>query len=291
VGRVPSLLHAVLKLLFEDDRGLVLDLLEELGVDVSGLVVGGFLSTTSSVPELASDACIRLVRPDGTDWVIVVEIQLRPDRTKELAWPCYEAEAARRGNAPASVLVVTVNEVTERWARSLRREGPSGSRFVPFVVGPAVLAERSTSFDPVAHPALAIVASLAFPADVESAKRAARGLRELDEANAVVCYDLLATTLEAAARRSLEELMIEGFKPQSALVKKLWNEVVESAQEEGRTRGLEEGQRAALVKLLVARGFAPDEAQRARIDAADLPTLELWFTRAVTAARIDDVLL
>ena len=56
---MPSQLHEALKLLFELDEHFLLDLLPGAGISVEGLVIEGTLPTSVSVPELASDACLR----------------------------------------------------------------------------------------------------------------------------------------------------------------------------------------------------------------------------------------
>ena len=164
---MPSQLHEALKLLFELDEHFLLDLLPGAGISVEGLVIEGTLPTSVSVPELASDACLRLRYADGARWIVVVEVQLGIDESKRWTWPVYETEAARRGQAPASVLVLTVEEKVEAWATNTALTRPSGSRFVPLVVGPRFLARLGASARE-SHPALALLRSLANPTDPES---------------------------------------------------------------------------------------------------------------------------
>ena len=67
-------------------------------------MIEGTLPTSVSVPELASDACLRLRYADGARWIVVVEVQLGIVESKRWTWPVYETEAARRGQAPRDAL-------------------------------------------------------------------------------------------------------------------------------------------------------------------------------------------
>ncbi|MBI4880857.1 MAG: Rpn family recombination-promoting nuclease/putative transposase [Planctomycetes bacterium] len=61
-------------------------------------------------------------------------------------------------------------------------------------------------------------------------------------------------------------------------------------RQEGRREGLEAGARQSLVRLLRARFGELDGAALARIQAADLPTLERWLDRFVNASTLAEVL-
>lgn len=283
---MPSVLHEALRHLFEVDRGFVLDLLDRTGADIRGYEVVGTLPTSVSVPQLDADACIELRDADGRAWIIVVEIQLRIDEDKRWSWPVYAAEAARRARAPASVLVLTVDVATERWARALAVTDRAGTRFAPLVAGPECIRRCASDAEPDRHPALALVGALAAPDDAGLASRALRGIVHLPEGDATLYFDLLDATLEGAARRALEELMMQGWRPQGPTLKKYWNE----GREEGLEKGREEGHAHSLAVILEARGFTLSDAQRERIAGASLETLERWIAAAVHAATVEDAL-
>ena len=66
---------------------------------------------------------------------------------------------------------------------------------------------------------------------------------------------------------------------------------VERARRGGRDEGRVLGVRESLLRLLVVRGVALSDAQRAKVDACDdVATLDRWFSRAVGAATADEVL-
>ena len=58
----------------------------------------------------------------------------------------------------------------------------------------------------------------------------------------------------------------------------------------GEARGELHGRRVMLRKLLTRRFGALPEAARARLDAADVVTLDTWAERVLTAATLDEVL-
>lgn len=296
---MPSPLHEALKYLFELDEGFLLDLLPVAGFPVEGLAVEGALPTSVSVPELAADACIRLRHADGSAWIVVLEIQLKIDDSKRWTWPVYESEAARRGQAPATVLVLTLDERVEAWAKAAESIRPSGSRFVPLVVGPCLLAQIGQLHGATEHPALALVTSLARPTDPEAAVRALDALDGLT-ARGELYFDLLTVTLAGAARAALENLMMQRFKPQGDFAKKYWQEGLEQGLEQGLEKGLEQGlekgleqgreaMAGALLASLAARGLSIPPETAARISRADLPTLKEWLQRSFAAATVEDV--
>jgi hypothetical protein len=92
--------------------------------------------------------------------------------------------------------------------------------------------------------------------------------------------DLTVSLLEEAARNALEALMQRGtYEYQSEFARKY----VAQGREEGRKEGLYEGEQAALLEVLDARGLAVDEGARQRIMACtDLSQLKLWLRKAVT---------
>jgi hypothetical protein len=76
--------------------------------------------------------------------------------------------------------------------------------------------------------------------------------------------------------------MASGYEYQSDFAKKY--------VAQGRAEGKAEGEAKALLHILAARTLTPSEAQQARILACtDLPTLERWIERAVTAESTDAV--
>ncbi|WP_407742537.1 hypothetical protein [Hyalangium sp.] len=67
--------------------------------------------------------------------------------------------------------------------------------------------------------------------------------------------------------------------------------VGEKLREQGRQQGLVAGRAEGVLRILTVRGIAVDEETRKRIlSCTDLPTLDQWFDRALTAARVSDLM-
>lgn len=107
-------------------------------------------------------------------------------------------------------------------------------------------------------------------------------LRGLDDERGRFYCDLVYTSLNEAARRSLETMM-KGYEYQSDFAKKY--------VAQGEARGEARGEAKALLVTLRARGFAVPDAVRERILAqTDQECLELWLQKAVVAASLAEVL-
>ncbi|MBI4880856.1 MAG: hypothetical protein HY812_14545 [Planctomycetes bacterium] len=64
----------------------------------------------------------------------------------------------------------------------------------------------------------------------------------------------------------------------------------QQGRQEGRQEGLEAGTRASLGRLLRVRFGELDSAALARIQAADLPTLDRWLDRVIDSPTLAAVL-
>jgi hypothetical protein len=104
------------------------------------------------------------------------------------------------------------------------------------------------------------------------------------EAERVRLYvDLALSSLTEAARHALEELMRSGnYEYQSEFARKY--------VAEGRQGGRQEGERAALLEVLDARGFEVDAAAREQIlNCRVLSQLKRWLRSAVTAKSVQEL--
>ncbi len=66
--------------------------------------------------------------------------------------------------------------------------------------------------------------------------------------------------------------------------------LMQRGEARGEARGELHGRRAVLRRLLGLRFGPLPESVDARIEAADVPTLETWADRVLTAASVDEVL-
>jgi hypothetical protein len=73
------------------------------------------------------------------------------------------------------------------------------------------------------------------------------------------------------------------------------DDLIQEGMEKGIAKGLVQGQARGraegVLRILAARGVPVDESSRQHILACmDLPTLDAWFDRALSATRLSDVL-
>jgi hypothetical protein len=65
---------------------------------------------------------------------------------------------------------------------------------------------------------------------------------------------------------------------------------VDKARREGERQGEREGARTVILKLLRLRFGELPAAAVARVEAAEVPELEAWLERILTASRLEDVI-
>ena len=315
---MPSQEHEAIVDSFRARPALVLPLLHALGIQLEGDVVARALDSAfgTLAVDYQADAVIELVDPRGSrELVVVVEVQLTVQADKTSSWPVYEANARARYAAPACVLVVAPSAPVERWARRTIAMGPSGSTFVPLVLGAGAVPTITDQEEARALPELAVLSAMAHGNEgktgLDVVLAALAGVAGLTDERATLCYDLILDALSSAARRAVEELMqTRKYEYKSDFARKYFGEGVEKGKAEGMAAGKAEGMAAgkaegmaagkaegmaagkaeALLMVLRARGLAPSEADESRILATgDAVTLERWIARAATAKAIEDV--
>ncbi|AUX39020.1 hypothetical protein SOCE26_004020 [Sorangium cellulosum] len=103
----------------------------------------------------------------------------------------------------------------------------------------------------------------------------------LDEERRAVYGDLVPSSLNAAARRTLEALMKSGYEFQSEFARSY----VEKGLEKGRQEGLLEGKAQAVLAVLEARGLeVPGEVRERVLASTDLAELDRWIRRAAAVS-------
>jgi hypothetical protein len=219
---------------------------------------------------------------------VVIEVQLAPKCEKRRAWAIYEMTAGARFDAAACVLVVTHLESVARWARRPLAIGPSGSRFVPLVLGPTAVPLVSDEAQARALPELAVLSALAHGNEpsvgLGAVLHAFAASAELPEERAKIYFDLIVHTLGAAARRALEEAM----DPSKYVYK---SDFARKYIAQGRAEGKAEGRAEALLVLLDARRIEVRDVDRARIlGCRDVETLDAWLARALDATTLSEIL-
>ena len=127
---------------------------------------------------------------------------------------------------------------------------------------------------------------------------AAGSLRFFSEDDARLCVDLILNALSGRARREVEKIMVQHYEPRSEFLRKYLETGRQQGREEGREEGREVGREEgreeatlvatanAILRVLDARGLRVSRAVERRIrKCTDLPTLELWLSRAATVER------
>ncbi|MFO0607501.1 MAG: hypothetical protein U0324_30325 [Polyangiales bacterium] len=260
----------------------------------------------------AKDSALRVanpleVRPDVVlladgergAWV-VVEVQRGRDDDKQRKWLAAAGLLLDARRAMGDVVVITHDASVARWAEGLCAvEGPGGTRlWLEPVVIQLTLAEVDALLAP-GRAELALFAAWAVH-DQSGARaravvtRAAETLRAVQDP--ALRYELTCAMIamldEQFSRIAQEILSMKPLVlPENAVVSAFVNTFQARGKEEGKAEGVAEGKADALLQLLTARGVAVDDEARARILACrDLPTLDRWFLRAVTATSTAAVL-
>lgn len=116
---MPSELHEALLLLFRDRPTLAPQLLRDtLRVDLphfTNVHIDSADFTEVRPAEYRADLVVSLL-DDKAVHAIVVEAQISRDPRKRFAWPVYVTSLRARLEVPVSLLVVTTDDATARWA-------------------------------------------------------------------------------------------------------------------------------------------------------------------------------
>jgi hypothetical protein len=284
---MPSSEHAVLVDLFRARPSLAATLLERFGVRVPRSATPEIVESTFpvSLSDLQADLVI-LLRDARSEprLAVVVEVQLAADRDKPHRWLTCQVAAQSRHRCDAAVLVVTPDSNVARWARVPVAVGPLGS-FAPLVFGPDEVPRPSELAEVELNPELALLGALAHQGDIDDAslRTAGRALVALgDDDRGSLYFDLLLAIFGEALARAVEEQMIY-VEPMSEWGKKHFRQ--------GKAEGKAEGEAEALLRVLVARGFAPSPEQRATILACtDLERLGRWIDGALAVETVESML-
>jgi hypothetical protein len=281
---MPSLRHEGLLHLFEHRPALAAELVRDyLGLELPDFSHAELAPTALSqlVPPAKLVDRVVLLRAQQPTFAIIGEVQRRRDHRKLFTWPFYTAAVRASLRVPTCLLVVALNPRVAAWARSPLDLQP-GSPFRPLVAGPEAIPWIR---DPAAarrDPELAVLAAMCHgstPGGAEVARAALIAAAGLDDPRGKVYNDLILTTLGAAARRTLEDLMADGrYEYQSDFARKY----IAEGKAEGKAEGEARGRAEALFAVCAARGLRLTKAQRARVRACtDTATLDRWIRRAV----------
>ncbi|MCW5572406.1 MAG: DUF4351 domain-containing protein [Steroidobacteraceae bacterium] len=226
---------------------------------------------------------------------VIIEVQLSPDRRKPFVWPAYVANLRAKLEQPVSLLVVTADEATARWAARPVDLG-NGNRFAPAVLGPSRVPEITEEAQARSAPELAVLSAMAHgrDADIGKAARIAAAAQaasaRLDDDRSRLYFDLVLASLSEAARKELQAMDPAKYEYQSEFARRY----VAQGKAEGKAEGMAEGKaegRAELVARQLTLRFGPlGDGARARISAASIEDLDAIGERLLTAQTLQEAL-
>jgi hypothetical protein len=279
---MPSELHEARLLLFRDRPTLAPEVLRDaLHVDLPAFTEAHIDSadfTEVKPAEYRADLVV-LLRDGVPVYGIVVEAQLQRDARKKFVWPVYATSLRARLEVPVSVLVITADDSTARWAAQPIELGP-GNTFRPLVLGPSGVPAIVDEEQARAHPELAVFSALAHGRDKDP-RKAARVARAahlatlvLDGERGWMYFDLVFDALSEAAQKELRAMDPAKYQYRSAYAKH-W-------------AGLG---RVELLQRLLTRRFGPLSAEAVeRLSAATIEELDAIGERLLTARSLEEAL-
>ncbi len=283
---MPSELHEALLLLFRDWPTLAPQLLRDsLHVDLphfTDVRIDSADLTEMRPTEYRADLVVSLLDREPVH-AIVVEAQLSRDPRKRFAWPAYVTSLRARLELPVSLLVVTADDATARWAGQPIDLG-SGNVFRPLVLGPSGVPVITEEAEARAAPELAVFAAIAHGRD-NDARRAARiafaaqaGTLVLDDARGGMYCDLVYDLLSEAAQTELRAMDPAKYQYRSEFAKRYFGQ--------GELHG-----RAALLQRQLALRFGPlTAATLERLSTAPIDELDAIGERLLSAQSLEEAL-
>lgn len=288
---MPSLAHEVLAVRLRERPELLSMLLSALHLPElpDGLSVDDSVLRLVQPVELRPD--LVLAQGDRGPWVLV-EIQLDPDPDKKRRWPLAAAMLLDAREVMGDIVVITSARTTAMWAESVAFS--RGRMGTTLHLEPVVVllsedeAERLLSEE---HPELGFFAAFAMHERYGERARVivSKALQlagKLPSHLQAAQFWAIFGVLSEPMRAWLEEVaMNPQTMPKDEAFERFW-QAIEARERRAEVRG----EVQALLKVLDARGLAPDEAARVRIEACtDKTMLEEWLVRAATASTLASV--
>ncbi|WP_437478060.1 hypothetical protein WME75_29525 [Sorangium sp. So ce1014] len=247
---------------------------------------------------------------DALVLAIVIEVQRDVDPDKKYSWPAYVAVVRARKRCGTIVLVVAPDAGVAAWAAENIDLGLGRGNVEPLVLGPGVVPEITDPADAENETELAVLSAVAHgngPSGLTVVQAALAGLGRLDQAHAMVYFQLIWNGLREPMRQALEVLVmerqIEGEATFPPFVQKLIDrgklegiregelKGMREGMREGELKGMREGKRDTLLRLLARAGIVLTENESARIQACtDIATLDRWIDNVLGAKTATEVL-
>ncbi|WP_437286619.1 hypothetical protein [Sorangium sp. So ce406] len=225
---------------------------------------------------------------------IVVEVQRDVDPDKKFSWPTYVTVVRARKRCGTVVLVVAPDAGVAAWAAENIDLGLGLGNVAPLVLGPAVVPEITDPADAEKETELAVLSAVAHgngPNGLTVVQAALVALGRLDQEHAMVYFQLIWNGLREPMRQALEALVMERQIEGEATFPQFVQRLIDRGMREGELKGMREGKRDTLLRLLARAGIGLTENESARIQACtDVATLDRWIDNVLGAKTATEVL-
>ncbi|WP_437937113.1 hypothetical protein [Sorangium sp. So ce341] len=293
---MPSVTHEALVELFKNRPRLAAEMLQ----DALGQPVPAFTEARVESSDLAevvpserrADVIVALLASEQQRpaMAIVVEVQLGVDRDKPYVWPVYVTQTRARHRCPTRLLVVTIDAALARWSARPIDTGHPGWTLTPLVLGPEGVPVVTDAEQAKAAPEVVVLSAMAHGEGeageaIGVAFLAAAG--GLDQERRALYADVVLSSLNAAARRTLEAMMKSGYQYQSEFARSY----VAKGREEGVREGTLKAKAHDVLAILEARGLeVPADVRERVLASTDIPELDRWIRRAAVVGDARELL-
>ncbi len=243
------------------------------------------------------DTLLRMDTGDG-EFILAVESQGKRAPDKPASWAYYLSHLYAKYGVPPVLLVVCADRSTAAWAARQVDIGPPqwpSLTLRPLVLGPDSLPVIASPDEAARDIPLTVLSAALHRRDpdadaiLNALAKALKGLSAEDEDTAGIFIELteqgLGKTPAADLWRYLMAVDLSFFQSETA------QRLRAEGRDEGRDEGRIEGRTDDILRLLDGRGIEMSAEERERIAGCrDLDTLDVWFTRAITATSAAEVL-
>ncbi|WP_437736415.1 hypothetical protein [Sorangium sp. So ce1335] len=285
---MPSVTHEALVELFKNRPTLAAEMLHDaLGQPVPAFTEARIVSSdlTEVLPsDRRADVIVVLLvgEQQRPAMAIVVEVQLGVDPEKPYSWPVYVSQTRARHRCPTWLLVVAIDPAIARWCARPIEAGHPGWILTPLVLGPEGVPVVSDAEQAKAAPEVAVLSAMAHgQGEAAEAIGAAflAAVAGLDEERRTMYWDLVLSSLNAAARRTLEAMMKAGYEFQSEFARSYV------------AKGEIKAKAHDVLAVLEARGLeVPAEVRERVLASTDLAELDRWVRRAAVVGDARELL-
>ncbi|KYF47953.1 hypothetical protein BE08_37720 [Sorangium cellulosum] len=221
---------------------------------------------------------------------IVVEVQLSVDPDKPYSWPVYVTQTRARHRCPTRLLVVTIDPAMVRWCSRPIDTGHPDWTLKPLVLGPEGVPVVTDAEQARAAPEVAVLSAMAHGQGEAAEAIGAAFLTAaagLDAERRTVYWDLVLSSVNEAARRTLEAMMKSGYQFQSEFARSY----VAKGREEGLREGVLKAKAHDVLAVLEARGLeVPVEVRERVLASTDVDELDRWIRRAAVVSDARELL-